>query len=323
MSSQAQLANLPPVTAHDWLAPGVATALQEAARSQVALDGAVRSQAVLPGSTVPATPPASIQPPVPIQPPAQLRPGEPPRRPARRPAPAPAPSCGLSRARSPCSAPPPPPDRRHLRGLRRRPVAAGEPPSQHKPATDANAPIHAKSDSGSPQPPAFNHPEPVDSRSSPAACLIGRWIGTSENITGTINNNSVIYTGPGPIETYGADGTATTTYHDSKYSTTVNGVRWTQVVNGRATFHYEIQNGLMLFSDIRPTAPGRCWRTARTTTAGRLPSWRRPERFSCSGNTLREYLSNGSVVSTRAPAHQWPVNRQLIHWLKCQQAKLS
>ncbi|HET7012407.1 MAG TPA: hypothetical protein VFI65_00750, partial [Streptosporangiaceae bacterium] len=168
-------------------------------------------------------------------------------------------------------------------------------PQKDKHATDANAPVGAQHRSGrSPAPSPSPSPDA-------AACVIGRWIGTSENLTGTVNNNPVIYTGRGPTETYNADGTASIAYHDSKYSTIVNGVRWTQVVNGRATYHYEIQNGLILFSDIKAHGTQTLLENGAYNNGGPFTIVTEPERFSCSGNTLREYPSNGSVVSTRAP----------------------
>ena len=86
---------------------------------------------------------------------------------------------------------------------------------------------------------------------SPAACLIGQWIGTSEDLTGTI--------------------------------------------------HYEIQNGLMLFSDIRNHGTWTLLENGAYNNSGAFTIVATPERFSCSGNTLREYVSNGSVVSRRVP----------------------
>jgi serine/threonine protein kinase len=175
-------------------------------------------------------------------------------------------------------------------------------PSQHKHATGANAPIHAKHNSGQPSAARGRSTRPSPSASlSPAACLIGQWIGTSEDLTGTINNNSVTYTGSGPTETYSTDGTSTTTYNGSKFSTTVNGVTWTEILKGGATFHYEIQNGLMLFSDIRNHGTWTLLENGAYNNSGAFTIVATPERFSCSGNTLREYVSNGSVVSRRMP----------------------
>jgi serine/threonine protein kinase len=284
-TGQAQLAEPAPATAHDWLAPGVAAFMPT------------------PAAATPPTAALTIPPVPPV-----------PRIPAGRPAEPPAPG-QKDRPR--------PGPVRQLRlvprtiallgaaavlliaatfGVSAAVLSSSRQPSQHKHATDANAPTRAQHRSGQPSATSGRSPTPSPSTPpSPAECLIGRWIGTSENLTGTINNNSVIYTGPGPIETYSADGTATTTYHDRKYSTTVDGNQWTQVVNGGATFHYEIQNGLILFSNIKDHGTSTLLENGSYDNGGPFTIVATPERFSCSGNTLREYPSNGSVVSTRAP----------------------
>jgi serine/threonine protein kinase len=168
-----------------------------------------------------------------------------------------------------------------------------------KHATDANAPIQAQH-----APSAAPAPSSSASAITPAACLIGRWIGTSENITGTLNNISVIYTGPGPIETYAADGTTSTTYKGSSYKVTVNGVQWADVIRGTATSHYEIQNGQLLTSGIKSRGTWTLLENGAYNNSGPFTVVATPERFSCSGNKLREYVSNGSVELKRAPANQ-------------------
>jgi hypothetical protein len=178
-------------------------------------------------------------------------------------------------------------------------LSQSAPPKQHQHGTDANVPVHANRGSG--QPSARSSTPSASSTPNPADCLIGRWIGVSEDLTSTINNNPVTYTGPGPIETYSADGTATSTYNSSKFSTTVNGVTWTEIFKGGATLHYEIQNGQMLFSDVKNHGTWTLLENGAYNNSGPFTIVATPERFSCSANTLREYVSNGSVVSRRAP----------------------
>jgi hypothetical protein len=294
-TSQAQLAGTPPAPAYDWLAPGVAAALPKAAA------GAGLPEAALPIATTAAwtAPAAPFGPPV-----AALPPG-----PAELPIPAVPPAKAQAPAGSPRAA-----SARQLRLVPRTIALLGaaavlliaatfavsaavlsglRQPSQPKHATDAKAPI--KSSRGASHPSAT----PSPSKLSPAACLIGQWKGTSEDLTGTINNNPVTSTGAGPTETYRTDGTSTTAYNGSKFSTTVNGVTWTEVIKGGATFHYEIQNGQMLFSDIKNHGTWTLLENGAYNNSGAFTIVATPERFSCSGNTLREYVSNGSVVSRR------------------------
>jgi hypothetical protein len=98
-----------------------------------------------------------------------------------------------------------------------------------------------------------------------------------------------------------ADGTGTTTYHDRKYSPTVNGNSVAPRSSTEGHIPRRIQNGLILFSNLKDhgtsTLPG----NGACNNGGPLTIVTTPERFSRSGNTLREYPSNGSVVSRRAP----------------------
>jgi hypothetical protein len=149
-------------------------------------------------------------------------------------------------------------------------------------------------------PGARHHGRPHARLAVGASCLVGFWIGTSEDITGTIYGAPVIFTGRGPDEIYRADGTLTLYYgKGTALAVTVNGNKWTQLIKGTASAHYVIQNGLVLISDITEHGSSTLLENGSYNNGGPLTLVTAPYRYSCAGNTLREFPNNGSVEYTR------------------------
>jgi hypothetical protein len=162
-----------------------------------------------------------------------------------------------------------------------------------------------------------NHPDPHPSRAAsvqthvPSAqpsptstldsCLVGTWTGTSEDITNTINNEPVQFTGPGPTQTFQADGNGVTDYGTAGtvFTATVNGDQWTEIIKGRATWHYQAQHGSMLGSSVSPHGSWELLDNGVYNNGGPLSMQFGPETYTCSGNSLKEYLTNGAVELTR------------------------
>ena len=132
-------------------------------------------------------------------------------------------------------------------------------------------------------------------------CLVGTWQGVSEEVTNTINNNPVQFSGTGPNETYRADGTALADYGSSGTDFTANadGDSWVETVKGTATAQYETRDGTLFDSDIRPIGTWTLYENGAYNNGGPLSLETAPEPYTCTQSTLKFYPPNGSVVLER------------------------
>lgn len=126
-------------------------------------------------------------------------------------------------------------------------------------------------------------------------CLFGTWIGTSDDLPGTVSNQPVTYTSPGgPTQIFRPDGVnilefgpwATETAH-------VNGNTWTEVYTGRATVHYETVNGELLSSDISAQGTQTLLENGSYNNGGPLTLNTQPDRYTCSATTLQIFVPDG------------------------------
>jgi serine/threonine protein kinase len=133
-------------------------------------------------------------------------------------------------------------------------------------------------------------------------CVIGTWKGTSEDLINNIDNNPVQFTGPGATEIDLPDGTQEMDYgHSTVYTANVNGNQWTDVFRGTATMHYEDLNGMVLISDVSAHGSWELLENGSVTNSGPLSIEPTPYRYTCSGDTMREFFTNGSDELTRKP----------------------
>lgn len=132
------------------------------------------------------------------------------------------------------------------------------------------------------------------------SCLVGSWTETADDLINKIYNVSVQFTGRGAEQSFTADGRSVNNYgKGTLFTATINGVRWTDVFRGMATMHYQAQHGMLLISQISPHGSWALLDNGVTNNSGPLSIDPAPERYTCSGNVLREYANNDSTVLTR------------------------
>lgn len=131
-------------------------------------------------------------------------------------------------------------------------------------------------------------------------CLVGTWTGVNENVTNTLDNNPVQFSGVGPNETFNADGTGSTDYgSETDFNATAEGETWLEKVSGSATGHYATRNGTLLTSDVQAHGTWTLLENGVFNSSGALSMDDSPAQYTCSGNTLRIYPPHGSVSLVR------------------------
>ena len=128
---------------------------------------------------------------------------------------------------------------------------------------------------------------------NPAACLTGTWRAVDQQFTASINGQQTLFTGSGSIATLRSNGTATTVYDNTVFSADVDGVTWTQTFQGRSTGHWAVRGGNILFSSVSATGTVVLRDGGVYNNSGPLETQPSVTPYECSGNTLREYFSNG------------------------------
>lgn len=136
-------------------------------------------------------------------------------------------------------------------------------------------------------------------------CLIGTWTRRSSLRTNTIDDRKVQFSGAtGVVETFRPDGTATIVFKPKPPGVAVvNGVRWEETADGRATANYRVSSdGRLLFSNPKTSGTVKLIRNGRTNVSNKLTLSLEPEHYNCSGDTLVQVSSFYSVESTRVGA---------------------
>lgn len=140
----------------------------------------------------------------------------------------------------------------------------------------------------------------ADPTSTIDPCLIGTWTGVNEDVTNTIDNNPVQFSGVGPNETFNADGTGSTDYGtETDFNATAEGETWLEKVSGSATGHYETRNGTLLTSNVQAHGTWTLLENGVFNNSGALSMDDSPAQYTCSGDTLRIYPPHGSVSLVR------------------------
>jgi eukaryotic-like serine/threonine-protein kinase len=145
---------------------------------------------------------------------------------------------------------------------------------------------------------------PASTRTSPppnpGACLIGTWKSVHQDTTNTINGEPVQFSGGGETVIFRANGTSETDWgNGTVFSANVNGVEWTDTIVGKTTAHWAVQNGEILTSDVSPHGTITLRDNGVYNTQIPLGIATGTTQYICSGNTLREYFSNGSAELVR------------------------
>jgi hypothetical protein len=136
---------------------------------------------------------------------------------------------------------------------------------------------------------------------NPAACVTGTWKLVEQQAVNNINGQQIVFTGSdGAMVTVRPDGTYTTNYDNEQLHATVNGVQWTETVQGTVNGHWSIANGEILYSSITPSGTRTLYEDGIYAYSGPLEILPTAAPYVCSGNTLREsFPTGGSNVLTR------------------------
>jgi molecular chaperone DnaK len=128
------------------------------------------------------------------------------------------------------------------------------------------------------------------------SCVVGTWKGVSQIVTNHVGLEPAEFTGPGPASfILRPDGTGTADFGPSgeTLTSTVNGVVWTEVVTGGATFTYQTSNGSLLFSDAHGSGTQTLYENGIKNVSGPLTALT-TDQYTCSGNTLRAFAATGT-----------------------------
>lgn len=123
--------------------------------------------------------------------------------------------------------------------------------------------------------------------------------------TATNTNNlgqQVTLTGHGPATyTFRSDGTGTEVFSNDDFTGTADGVAWTDVVTGTATYDYQASDGTLLLTNAQGSGTGTLYANGfkySTAPLAEKPAY----RYTCSGNTLNATSTDGlySYEATRS-----------------------
>jgi hypothetical protein len=147
-------------------------------------------------------------------------------------------------------------------------------------------------------PPPSASPSPTTALDS---CLVGNWKASAVDLLNTINGAPVQFTGGGTRLTVRPDGSAVSDWPGVVLTATVNGDSWTDVLRGTATMHLETYGGSMLVSGVTPSknAEWTLYDNGVYNNSGPLTVEPGPTRYTCAGNSLREFPDNGSLELAR------------------------
>lgn len=164
----------------------------------------------------------------------------------------------------------------------RRPLAASPSATSTTPSPDAapGAP------SASPSPEPSTSEDPLHD-----SCVIGTWRETSHDSDTTIGGVRVRLHSSGATQHFKADGTLVVNYGGRGINARgkVNNRTYEVISTGRLTYNWQTNGGQILYSNAKATGTV-IWRqsgkeTGRTPLSGSLD----PERYTCRGNSLREF----------------------------------
>jgi hypothetical protein len=171
----------------------------------------------------------------------------------------------------------------------RLPAAAS--PSSAAPSAEAS-----QTPSASPSPEPSTSEDPLHD-----SCLIGTWRETSHDSDTTIGGVRMRLHSWGAIQHFKENGTLTVTYGDRGINARakVNNRTYEVISTGRLNYNWQTIDGQILYSNAKASGTV-IWRqsgkeTGRTPLSGSLD----PERYTCSGNSLREFGPTWAIELTR------------------------
>ena len=180
--------------------------------------------------------------------------------------------------------------------------ALGSPAADQRASTGPGSATAGQQPAAHASPAASLAPSPATSpQPTPRSCLIGTWIATSDQLVNFISTEPVQFTAAGVIQTFAADGRATENWgKGTVYKGSFQGVPWTEIIHGVITMHYEVRGGSLLLSDAVTHHGGwSLYDAGVLNNSGPLSLEPGPERFTCSGRSLKQFVRNGSSELTR------------------------
>lgn len=158
----------------------------------------------------------------------------------------------------------------------------------------APAPPTSPSPSSSPSPSGSESPSPEPSTSEDPLhdpCLIGTWRETSHDTDTTIDGVQVRLHSWGAVQHFRANGTLQVRYGDRGVNArgTVNNRTYEVITTGRLDYNWQTDGGQILYSNAKATGTVIWRQSGRETGRGELRGSLDPERYTCSGNSLRQF----------------------------------
>jgi hypothetical protein len=144
-------------------------------------------------------------------------------------------------------------------------------------------------------------PSPSGPAPNSAACVTGTWRAVDQQIIVNINNQNVVFTGAGSVDTYRANGTISTVFKNEVFRANINGVPWTEVITGTSTGHWAVStSGEISYSSTNSNGTETLYDDGVLDNSGPLEETPGSNPFSCSGVAMSEsFPTGGSDQMTR------------------------
>jgi hypothetical protein len=133
-------------------------------------------------------------------------------------------------------------------------------------------------------------------------CVLGTWTETAHQEDVAVEKvGTVKFTGKGAIQHFKPDGVAMLDYGSGVSLVGSSGsTTWEYVYTGTITFHYQTSNGNILYTDTSANGTTTLKVNGKVQSSGPIEAGSLdPERYTCSGNSLREYTAHYSIELTR------------------------
>lgn len=171
------------------------------------------------------------------------------------------------------------------------------------PLSVASSPSASASVSASPTPAASESPSPEPSTSEDPlhdSCMIGTWRETSNDSDATIDGVKVRLHSWGAIQHFRADGTLLINYGAGINARgKVNNRTYEVISSGRLTYNWQTSGGQILYSNAKASGTNIWRQSGRETRRAPLSGSIDPERYTCDGDSLREFGPTWSIELRR------------------------
>lgn len=158
-------------------------------------------------------------------------------------------------------------------------------PSASSPAPGDALPSGSPSTSPSPSPEPSTSEDPLHD-----SCLIGTWQETSHDSDTTIDGVKMRLHSWGATQHFKANGTLTIDYGDGNNARAkVNNRTYEMISSGILTYNWQTNQGQILYSNAKGLGTVIYRQSGRETGRSQLTGSLDPERYTCDGNSLRQF----------------------------------